>query len=549
MKRPIESTMMDDFPLTLQMLLRHGRDVRGAANVITWTGDGSRAVSFAETADRAGRLATALGRLGVGQGDRVGTFLWNNQEHIEAYLAVPCMGAVLHTLNLRLFPDQLAYIVNHAEDKVILVDDSVAPLLARVAAELATVEHYVVTGAQSAEILDVRGAEVHSYEELIAAERPGYDWPAVAERAAAAICYTTGTTGDPKGVAYSHRSIVLHTLACASPAVTPLTPNDRALLIVPQFHAMAWGLPYCCWMSGADLLMPGKFLQAEPLAWMIERERPTIAAAIPTIWNDLLRYTETHSADLSSLRQVICGGAAVPRVLIERFAEKHRVPIVQGWGMTETSPVAAVAWPPRGVGEHEARAWHAKSGRVIPGIELRIVDDAGSVLPWNGQAVGEIEVRGPWVTARYVKDDAPDKFHDGWLRTGDVASVDPLGYVQITDRAKDVIKSGGEWISSVELENALMGHADIVEAAVIGVADEQWDERPLACVVRAAGTTVAPSELCRFLGDKVAKWWLPERWCFLDQIPKTSVGKFDKKVLRARYAEGQLEVILAGEAS
>lgn len=545
----LESTMMDDFPLTLQMPLRHGRKIHGTSNVITWIGHGSTRVSFAETADRAERLAAALARLGIEPGDRVGTVMWNNQEHVEAYLAVPCMGAVLHTLNLRLFPDQLTYVINHAEDRVILVEDSLVPLLAAVAAELRTVEHYIVAGSGPAAGVDVAGAAVHRYDELVGAERSGFAWPELAERAAAAICYTTGTTGDPKGVAYSHRSIMLHMLASASPAVTPLTSNDRALVIVPQFHAMAWGLPYGCWTSGTDLIMPGKFLQAEPLAQMIEAEKPTFAAAIPTIWNDLLRYTEEHPTDLSSLRFVTCGGAAVPRALIDRFAAKHGVPIIQGWGMTETSPAAAIAWPPRGVGAAEANAWHAKTGRVIPGIELRIVGEDGSELPWDGQAVGEIEVRGPWVAARYVNDDAPEKFHDGWLKTGDVATVEPLGYVRITDRAKDIIKSGGEWISSVELENALMGHPEVVEAAVVGVPDERWDERPLACVVLRPGSSVGPDELCDFLHDKVVKWWLPERWCFIDGIPKTSVGKFDKKALRLSYGNERLDVIVADRSA
>jgi len=544
----VESTMMDDFPLTVQMIFRHGRRVHGDSQIITWTGDGSRKVSFRETADRAEQLAAALTRLGVAEGDRVGTFMWNDQEHMEAYFAVPCMGAVLHTLNLRLFPDQLVYVVNHAEDKVVIVDDSIVPLLARVAAELKTVEHYIVTGSGKGEGLEVAGAQVHSYDELLAAEKPGFAWPELSERSAAAMCYTTGTTGDPKGVAYSHRSIVMHTFGTGSSAVVPLTQNDRALIIVPQFHAMAWGLPYGCWSGGVDLLMPEKFLQAEPLAKMIEVEKPTYAAAVPTIWNDLLRHTETNPADLSSLQYVTCGGSAVPRALIDRFQEKHGIPIVQGWGMTETSPVAAIAWPPRGTPADEAADWYVKTGRVISGVELRIVDDAGNELPWDGQAVGEIEVRGPWITARYYKDDSPDKFHDGWLRTGDVGMLDPTGFIQITDRAKDVIKSGGEWISSVELENTLMGHPDVLEATVVGVPDEKWDERPLACIVRNDGSTVGPDELRDYLSDKVAKWWLPERWCFIDEIPKTSVGKFDKKVLRARFSEGGLEVLAAGTA-
>jgi fatty-acyl-CoA synthase len=535
--------MMDDFPLTVQMLFRHGRRVHAASSVLTWTGERSRSVSFAATGERVERLAAALAALGVGAGDRVGTFMWNNQEHVEAYFAVPCMGAILHTLNLRLFPEQLAYVINHAADKVIIVDESSVPSLARVAAELSTVEHFIVTGTVEAEGLGVSGAAVHSYDALISAPEQGFAWPKLAERAPAAMCYTTGTTGNPKGVAYSHRSMTLHTFGCASGSAISLMENDRALLIVPQFHAMAWGLPYQCWTCGADMLMPDRFLQAAPLAKMIETEKPTYAAAVPSIWNDLLRHTEEHPANLSSLRRVTCGGAAVPRALIDRFAAKHGIAVVQGWGMTETSPAAAVAVPPRGVGADEVNTWRAKTGRVILGVELRIVDPAGAELPWDGRAVGEIEVCGPWVAAAYVKDAAPERFHDGWLRTGDVGFVEPTGFVQITDRAKDIIKSGGEWISSVALENALMAHPSVAEAAVVGVPDEKWDERPLACVVRKKGTRVGPDELREFLDGKVAKWWLPEHWCFIDAIPKTSVGKFDKKALRARYAAAELDVV------
>jgi fatty-acyl-CoA synthase len=540
----LESTMMDDFPLNLRMLFRHGRRIHGASQIITWTGAEPRRVSFEETAQRAARLASALAALGVDWGERIGTFMWNNQEHMEAYFAVPCMGTVLHTLNIRLFPEQLVYVVNHGQDKVIIVDDTLAPLIARVADQLTSVEHFLVTGSGGqSQGLDAGGAAVHAYDALLDAAEPEYSWPDLPERTVCALCYTTGTTGRPKGVAYSHRSTVLHALGSAANAVEPLTDNDRALIVVPQFHAMAWGLPYWCWMRGADLLMPAQFLKAEPLAEMIASEKPTFAAAVPTIWNDLLHYTETHPSNLSSINFVNCGGAAVPRNLIDRFKAEHGVPIIQGWGMTETSPAAAIAWPPRGVGEDEANDWRAKTGRVLVGVELRVVAENGAELPWDGKSVGEFEVRGPWVTARYFGDDAPEKFHDGWLCTGDVGFVEPLGFMRITDRAKDIIKSGGEWISSVELENELMAHPDVAEAAVVGVPDERWDERPLACVVRRENTAVQPESLREFLTDKVARWWLPERWSFVDEIPKTSVGKFDKRTLRARYGDGELEVI------
>jgi fatty-acyl-CoA synthase len=358
------------------------------------------------------------------------------------------------------------------------------------------------------------------------------------------MCFTSGTTGNPKGVAYSHRSSFLHSLAATTPNALDLSERDTILPIVPMFHANAWGIPYAAFLCGASLVMPGRFLQAEPLTRMIREERVTFSGAVPTIWADILRYGEDNEIDLSSIRMIICGGSAVPRSLMEAFEQRYGVRIVQAWGMTETSPLAAVAHPPAGVeiGEPGEMDWRAKTGRPVGGVELRIVADDGTPLPWDGDAVGEIEVRGPWITAAYYRDDTPEKFDDGWLRTGDVATVDAKGYVQITDRAKDIIKSGGEWISSVELENHLMAHPDVVEASVIAVPDPRWSERPLACVVRKAGSTVDAAQLAKHLEGHVAKWQVPERWSFIDEVPKTSVGKFDKKVLRARHEKGDLEV-------
>ncbi len=397
---------MQDFPLTIAMILRHGRTVHGDSEVVTFEGDGSRRASFVEVAGRAEQLAAALQRLGIEPGDRVGTFQWNTQEHLEAYLAVPTMGAVLHTLNIRLFPEQLTYVVNHAEDRVVIVDDTLIPLLANVAPDLKTVEHFVVVGEGDASALvdAAAGADVLRYDELLAAEDAGFEWPEVDERAAAAMCYTSGTTGNPKGVVYSHRSTVLHSFGINQAGAIGLTQHDRVLPIVPMFHANAWGLPYAAWLAGAGFVMPGRFLQAEPLAKLIEAERPTVAGAVPTIWSDLHRYTVEHPVDLSSFRLVVCGGSAVPRALIERFEQDHDVHIVQGWGMTETSPLAALARTPRGVevGTPEEMDWRARAGRVIGGVELRIVDDTGTPLPWDGEAVGEIEVRGPWVTGELL---------------------------------------------------------------------------------------------------------------------------------------------------
>ena len=532
---------MQDRPLTINDIFSHGRQVHADSEVVTFMGDASRRASYREVGDRAERLAAALKRLGIGEGDRVGTFSWNTQEHLEAYLAIPCMGAVLHTLNLRLFPDQLTYIINHAEDRFIIVDDSLVPLLARVAKDLKAVERYIVVGDGDASAL----GDVLRYEAIIAAEEQGFEWPEIDERSAAAMCYTSGTTGNPKGVVYSHRSTFLHSLAACSASVFALTEHDRILPIVPMFHANAWGLPYAGWMAGSDFIMPNRFLQAEPLCRLIAEEKATFSGAVPTIWNEVLRYAETNPADLASLRMVICGGSAVPRSLMERFEQRFGVKIIQAWGMTETSPLAALAYPPKGCCDDELMDWRSKTGRVKPGVEVRLME-GDTILPWDGEAVGEIEIRGPWITASYYGDDTPEKFHDGWLRTGDVGTLDEKGFIQITDRAKDVIKSGGEWISTVELENAIMSHPDVIEAAVIGVPDEKWDERPLACVVLKKGANTTADQLRAFLADRLAKWWVPERWAFIDEVPKTSVGKFDKKVLRVRREHNELQIIEVG---
>ena len=532
---------MQDAPLLVSGILRHGQQVYGRSLVITVTGPTGEytEATFTEVAERSERLAKALARLGVGDGDRVGTFLWNNQTHLEAYLAIPAMGAVLHTLNLRLFTEQLSYVINHAEDQVIIVDGSIAPLLARVRDQLTTVKHIVVVGEGETSGL----GETLSYDELLAAEAPGYDWPTFDERQAAAMCYTSGTTGNPKGVVYSHRSTYLHSMAITSGSSLGINELDRVLSIVPMFHANAWGTPYGAFMTGADLVMPQMFLQAEPLSAMIAQHRPTLSAGVPTIWSDLLRYAQTHRVDLSSLRMITAGGAAVPRQLIERFQGELGIEMVQGWGMTETSPLCSLALPPRGTPPEEEMDWRAKTGRIVAGVEVRIAADDGSILPNDGMSVGEFEVRGPWITGSYYGEPSPERFHDGWLRTGDIGSLDDRGYMQISDRTKDVIKTGGEWISSVELENEVMAHPEVIEAAVIAVPDERWSERPMVAVVVEEGSSVTPDELVAFLTDRVSRWWLPERWVFIAEVPKTSVGKFDKKVLRSQHADGVLEVI------
>jgi fatty-acyl-CoA synthase len=544
----MKSTMMAT-PLLVSRLLEHGRSVHGEVQVITWTGgeSGPRRSTFAEIGRQAARLAHALrDDLGVTGDQRVATFMWNNAEHLIAYLAVPSMGAVLHTLNIRLFPEQLVYIAGDAEDKVVIVDGTLIPLLARVLPEMTTVEHVVVVGAgDTAPLAAASHVTVHRWDDLLAGKPDRYDWPVADENAAAALCYTSGTTGNPKGVAYSHRSIWLHSMEVCMAETFGLGPADRELVIVPMFHAMAWGLPYASFMGGASLLMPDRFLQAAPLAAMIEQVKPTHGGAVPTIWTDLLAYLDSHPTDVSSMREVVVGGSACPPALMHAFSERYGIEIVHAWGMTEMSPLGSIARPPAGVTREEAWSYRYTQGRIPASVEARIVGPLGETMPADGKAVGELEVRGPWITARYVGESEPDpdKFHDGWLRTGDVGTLSADGYLTLTDRAKDVIKSGGEWISSVELENALMAHPAVLEACVVGVPDEKWSERPLATVVFREGATASVDDLREFLATRIARWQLPERWAFIEAVPKTSVGKFDKKVVRARYAGGELDVV------
>ncbi|HEX6467930.1 MAG TPA: long-chain fatty acid--CoA ligase [Streptosporangiaceae bacterium] len=533
---------MQDFPLTIATIMRYGTTAYETREVATATADGVRRRSYAEVGRRVARLANALRALGVDGDQRVATFMWNNAEHLEAYLAVPSMGAVLHTLNIRLFPEQLIYIANHAEDDIVLVDGSLIPLLARVLREMKTIRHVIVVGPGDASPLADMGKELHSYEDLLAAAPDTYDWPEdIDERQAAAMCYTSGTTGNPKGVVYSHRSMFLHSMSVCTGNAMGLNQDDIVLPVVPMFHANAWGLPYAAIMAGAALVMPDRFLQAEPLVKIIESERPTMSGAVPTIWNDVLRYAREHGSDLTSLRLVPCGGSAVPEALMRGFDELG-VRILHAWGMTETSPLASVAHPPVGSSGDEAWQYRMSQGRYMCGLEVRVVGDGDRVLPSDGRSVGEIEIRGAWITGAYYRDEDPARFHDGWLRTGDVGTVSPDGFLVLTDRAKDVIKSGGEWISSVDLENHLMSHPDVVEAAVIGVPDERWQERPLAAVVPRPDAAVTAAELREFLASRVAKWQVPERWAFVGEVPKTSVGKFSKKTLRDLYAAGDLEV-------
>lgn len=536
---------MQDVPLTVAAILRHAVGVSGDRTVTTAMGDGRyRSISYRELGEQVGRLANALRGLGITGDDRVGTFMWNNAEHLAVYLAAPSMGAVLHTLNIRLSPEQIAFIANEAEDKVIVVDVSLTALLAPVLPLLDTVHTVIVVGDGDLAPLTASGKTVLRYDEVLAGQSPDFDWPELDEISAAAMCYTSGTTGNPKGVVYSHRSTYLHSLSSCTTNVLGVGVGDSVLPIVPMFHANAWGLPYAALMAGADLVMPDRFMDAVSLVDLIETRRPTVAGAVPTIWNDVLHHLEGHPGqDISSLRLVACGGSAVPRSLMEVFEQRYGVRIQQAWGMTETSPVATVAIPVPGVSEELHWALRSTQGRPACGVEVRIVDDEGDPMSHDGKAVGEIEVRGPWVTGSYYLNRDESKFDSGWLRTGDVGCIDPLGYVTLTDRAKDVIKSGGEWISSVELENHLIAHPAVLEASVVGVPDDRWQERPLAVVVLNENAQATPAELREFLAQRVVRWWLPERWTFIDQVPRTSVGKYDKKTIRARHADGGYEVV------
>ena len=537
---------MQDFPLTIAAIMRHGCGVHGARTATTATAAGYRRISYREVGQQAAQLANALRGIGVTGDQRVATFMWNNAEHLTTYLAVPAMGAVLHTLNIRLFPEQVAYVANEAEDQVVLVDMSLANLLGPILPNLETVHTVIAVGAGDLAPLQDSGKTVLRYTEVIDRESTEFDWPQVDENSAAAMCYTSGTTGNPKGVVYSHRSSYLHTMANCTANGAGIGSSDSVLPIVPMFHANGWGLPYAALMAGADLVLPDCRLDPRSLIDMVEKLRPTVAGAVPTIWNDIMHQLEKDpDHDMSSLRLGVCGGSAVPVSLMRTFEDKHGVQIRQLWGMTETSPLATMAWPPPGTPEDQHWAYRGTQGQPVCGVEARIVDDDGQVLPNDGNAVGEVEVRGPWITGSYYRGRDASKFASGWLRTGDVGRVNEQGFITLTDRAKDVIKSGGEWISSVELENCLIAHPDVLEAAVVGVPDERWQERPLAVVVVNEGASVGAADLRKFLADKVVRWWLPERWAFADEIPRTSVGKYDKKTIRSRYADDAYEVVEA----
>jgi fatty-acyl-CoA synthase len=490
--------------------------------------------------ERIRRLATALGELGVGQGEAVGTFVWNNHRHHELYWATANSGRICHTINITLFADQIAYIVNHARDKVLFVDPDLAPLIAPLVARFESVEHVVVLGPAASDAIPGSIA----YEDLIADQPEHGKWPHLDERTPMMLCYTSGTTGNPKGVAYTQRSTYVHTIS--NLANFAIEPSDNVLPVVPMFHASAWGYPFMATAKGAKLTYPGPDLSPEGLVRLFVDEQVTFSAGVPTVWLGIKAHLDAHpEIDVSSIRAFLCGGSAVPRSMIEGYWRDRGIRVVQGWGMTETNPVASMAFL-----KPEMEGWDLSeqldrletAGIATMGLEVKIVDEVGEELPHDGEAFGELLIRGPWIAAEYYKDDrTPQSFEDGWLRTGDVCKITPEGYIRITDRAKDVIKSGGEWISSLDVENELMAHPAVAEATVVGLKHVKWQERPAAFVVKKPGVEVTSEELIEHLEARVAKWWLPDEIVFIDEIPKTGTGKFDKKVVRDQYADLLME--------
>jgi len=534
--------LMMDWSLNLTTILERARRLHARREIVSRTPAGMHRYTYKEYVERIDRLRTALARLGVKKGDRVATFAWNSYRHFETYFAVPCQGAVIHTLNVRLFPEQLVYIANHAKDKVVMVDASLLPLFQKLRPHLTSVEHVIVYPDTGAPVDPAVGLD---YEQLIASSEPARDYPVIDENDAAAMCYTSGTTGNPKGVVYSHRAIVLHTLAQVGADLMDVKSRDTILSIVPLFHANAWGLPYSGVMLGCKMVWPGHFLQPADVAEMIQNERVTFVGGVPTIIGGLYQHLREHkdTYDVSSLRSVVVGGSACPRSLMEGFRRDFGIWICHAWGMTETTPIGTIC----NLKPHLENLPHAeevairlKQGVPAPFVEVRIVDQNGARLPEDGVAFGELQVRGPWIVSAYHDDPRnPECFQDGWFRTGDVGTIDPEGYLQLVDRTKDVVKSGGEWISSVELENAIMMHPGVLEAAVIGAPHPKWQERPLACVVRKPGATVDAGEVIASIKDRFASWWLPDDVVFIESVPKTSVGKFDKKVLRDQFQNHQ----------
>ncbi len=534
--------LMQDRPLALPHVFHRAEQYFGHKRIITATASGETTTTVADWAQRVRRLATVLDTLEISADGRVGTFCWNTARHLELYLAAPCTGRVLHTLNIRLFPEQLVYIANHAEDEVVFVDRSLIPLLAPLADKFESVRHYVVID-DGAEVPIPEGW--HDYEELLAAAEPFAGTFSIEdENTAAAMCYTSGTTGNPKGVVYSHRSAVLHSLISLIADGAALSERDVVLPVVPMFHANAWGLPYGCLLAGTDIVFPGPQMTPQAIVGLLAKHKVTVTGGVPTIWMGMLPLVADH--DLSALRVLLCGGSAVPRALSEGYREALGLPILHAWGMTETSPIATMSTARShhaALTEEQRADIRARQGQAVPLVDIRLVDpDTGAAQPWDDVASGEIQAAGPWIAKEYYRGEGGGAqfTDDGWLRTGDVASMDSYGFVRLVDRTKDLIKSGGEWIGSVELENEIMAHPKVAEAAVIAIPHEKWVERPLACVVVKPGETLTAEEVIAHLEPRVAKWWLPDAVEFIDEVPKTSVGKFSKKTLREKFGGYQV---------
>jgi acyl-CoA synthetase (AMP-forming)/AMP-acid ligase II len=531
-------------PFNLVEILEHAARFHSQVEIVTrLVEDGTiHRSNYGEAAMRARRLANALARLGVQAGDRIGTMGWNTHRHLEAWYAISGQGAICHTINPRLFEEQIDYIINHAEDRILLIDAPFVPLLEGLQDRLPSVEHYIVL-TDDAHMPETTLKNAVAYETLIAKEATEYDWPTLAHETPAGLCYTSGTTGNPKGVQYTHRSNLLHAYATIGPDAAGISASETALMVVPMFHANSWGLAYACPMSGAKLVLPGAQLDGASIHELLETERISFSAAVPTVWNMLLPYMKENELKLPYLQEVLIGGSAVPRHLIETFDKDYGVTIVQAWGMTELSPLGTtcrlkasmIDW------SYEQQVdVRLKQGTPMFGCAMKIVDDDDNELPHNGNAVGRLLVKGPWVVRRYFRDDKDAVDADGWFDTGDIANIDEHGYMQITDRAKDLIKSGGEWISSVDLENEAMGHDDVALAAVIGVSHPKWEERPLLVVVRRPETNVTKDEMLKYLSDKVVRWWLPDDVVFVDEIPMTATGKISKLRLREQLADYSL---------
>ncbi|MDR4927078.1 long-chain fatty acid--CoA ligase [Peribacillus simplex] len=528
---------MMDTPLIMTQIIERAEKYFPKKEVVSRTDGGIHIFTYAEIAERTRRLTSNLEKFGIQTGDRIGTLAWNHHRHLEAYFAIPCHGAVLHTINMRLSPQHVSYIVNSAEDRLLLIDPDVIPLLEAIKDELTTVEGYIIMTDKD-ELPETTLSPIYHYEKLLAEGNPKQPFiQTLDENAPAGICYTSATTGHPKGVVYSHRGILLHAIALGLADSTALSERDVALPVVPMFHVNAWGMPFASVWFGTKMVLPGPYFTPKILAELIETEKVTIAAGVPTIWLGLLKELEEGGHDTSSIRAVLCGGSAAPKSMIKTFEQKYGIPFLHAYGMTETSPLVFVSKPKsyqEDLPEEELYELKAKQGLVSPMIEIKVIGQDGEVKP-DGKEMGELLIRGPWIANEYFKDErSEDTFKDGWLYTGDVVTIDEEGFVKIVDRTKDLIKSGGEWISSVDIENALMAHEAIFEAAVIAVPHEKWQERPIACVVLkdAYKGQVSQEDIIEFLKPQFAKWWLPDEVVFLDEIPKTGVGKFLKRALR-----------------